>query len=77
MVQDLSPDARREAASRGEALPDGSYPIRDCDEVKTAVQAYGRETGSKEVLRRHIVRRAIALGCTEHVPDEWSVDVQR
>lgn len=69
-----SHDERMQAAAKGEALPDGSYPTRNCDELHKAVEAYGRETGSKEVLRRYLIRRAIALGCTNELPDDWDVN---
>lgn len=74
---DLSHDSRMEAASKGEALPDGSYPTRDCEELKHAVEAYGRETGSKPELKRYLIRRSVALGCTEHIPDDWELEVDR
>lgn len=60
-----------EAAHRGEAMPDGSYPTRDCQELGKAVEAYGRETGSKPKLRRYLIKRAVELGCTEKIPDSW------
>lgn len=71
---DYGQQARMEAASKGEALPDGSYPTRDCAELKDAVEAYGRETGSKTVLRRYLIRRSIALGCTDVIPDDWNAE---
>jgi hypothetical protein len=67
-------EARMEAARNGEALPDGSYPTRDCAELGKAVEAYGRETGDKAELRRYLIRRSVKLGCTEKIPDEWEVD---
>jgi hypothetical protein len=69
-----SSEARMEAARNGEALPDGSYPTRDCGELKDAVEAYGRETGNKAELRRYLIRRSVKLGCTQHIPDEWEVE---
>lgn len=74
MAHDLSHEARMEAARKGEALPDGSYPTRDCGELKDAVQAYGRETGSKPKLRRYLIRRSVELGCTENIPDDWEAE---
>lgn len=71
MAHDYSEQARMEAARKGEALPDGSYPTRDCDELGKAVEAYGRETGSKPKLRRYLIKRSVELGCTEKIPDNW------
>lgn len=62
-----------EAARNGQALPDGSYPIRDCGEVEKAVHDYER-TGQEPRVRRHIIKQAVKLGCTENIPDEWEVD---
>lgn len=73
---DYSHEARMEAAKRGEALPDGSYPTRSRAELQDAIEAYGRETGSKEVLRRYLIRRAVALHSTDLIPDEWEVEVE-
>lgn len=72
---DLSEQARLQAASRGEAMPDGSYPTRDCEELKHAVEAYGREKEElRPSLRRYLIRRSVQLGCTEHIPDSWEVE---
>lgn len=74
---DLSSDARMEAATRGEAMPDGSYPARDCGELKNAVNAYGTDSTKSAGVRRHLIRRSLALGCTEHIPDDWHMEVKR
>lgn len=67
--------ARMEAAERGEALPDGSYPTRTRDELADAIKAYGRETGNKNVLRRYLIRRSIALNSTDLIPDDWEIEI--
>jgi hypothetical protein len=68
-----SQEARMEAARNGEAMHDGSYPIRDCAEVGKAVEDYDR-TGQEPRVRRHIIKRAVALGCTSKLPDEWEAE---
>lgn len=73
-LPELSHEQRMDLAVRGEAMPDGSYPTPDCSYLEHAVQAYGRETGDREALRKYLVRRAVKLGCTEHIPDEWHVE---
>lgn len=60
------------AAKRGFALPDGSYPIRNKSELADAVQAFGRAK-DKARTKRHIVKRARALGATGMLPDSWAV----
>lgn len=74
-MADLSHEARMDAAARGEALPDGSFPTRDREELKAAIESYGRETGNKNELRRYLIRRAVALNATDLIPDDWEVEV--
>jgi hypothetical protein len=71
---DLSHEARMQAAKEGKALPDGSYPTRDREELRNAIQDYGRETGNKAELRRYLIRRANALNATDLIPDDWEID---
>lgn len=62
--------ARERAAAAGEALPDGSYPVRDVAELRDAIQAYGRAR-DKAATRRHIMRRARALHREDLIPESW------
>ena len=53
-------------------MPDGSYPTPDCDALRRAFEAYGRETGTRAALRRYLVRRKAELGCPRvDVPETW------
>lgn len=69
---DFSADERKNLASRGQALPDGSYPIRNTSDLKNAIQAYGRAS-DKGRAKSWIIRRAKALGATGMLPDAWNV----
>ena len=62
---------RKQAASKGQAMKDGSFPIADCRDVEKAVHAMGRSKKSVATVKRHIVKRARSLGCTSHLPDTW------
>jgi DNA-binding ferritin-like protein len=63
---------REKLAESGEALPNGSYPIRNVSDLRKAVRAYGRSKPSDRAkVRRHITKRAKALGKPDLVPDEW------
>jgi hypothetical protein len=73
---DLSSESRKKAAQEGAAMPDGSYPTRDCDELKQAIEAYGKETTNKSDVKRYLIHRSVVLGCTEHIPDEWEMEVR-
>jgi hypothetical protein len=68
----LTTEAREKAAAKGAAMPDGSYPIRDCDELAKATQAIGRAK-DPEATKRHIMKRAKALDCPGwEKPESWS-----
>jgi len=68
-----SDERRTELAEGGMALPDGSYPIVDEADLKNAIQAFGRAK-DKEAAKRHIMKRARALGKEDMIPEEWSAD---
>jgi len=65
---DYSEAARAKAAADHHALPDGSYPVRDCAELGDAVTAYGRAPDShRHQLAALIRRRDRELGCNAHL----------
>ena len=71
----ISRDTREELAKKGEALSDGSYPIRNVEDLKNAIQSYGRSKESDRAkVRKHIVKRASALKVRHMVPEEWRGD---
>jgi len=68
----ISRQTREKLANEGKALPDGSYPIRNVEELKNAIQAYGRSKPSKRAaVRRHIMKSARRLKSTDLVPEKW------
>jgi hypothetical protein len=63
---------RERLASEGKALPDGSFPIRDANDLKHAIRAYGRaKAGHKGSVKKHIMKRAAGLGREELIPENW------
>jgi len=66
----FSEERRSELAKRGMALPDGSYPIESEEDLKNAIQAYGRAK-DKDKAKAHITKRAKALGKDDLIPDNW------
>jgi hypothetical protein len=63
---------RQRLAREGKALPDGSFPIRNIQDLKNAVRAYGRaKPGSRGAVRKHIARRARGLRRPDLIPNEW------
>jgi 8-oxo-dGTP pyrophosphatase MutT (NUDIX family) len=70
--RDVSTEERKDLADEGAAMPDGSYPIANCSDLKNAIQAIGRAK-DPEAVKRHIRKRKSALGCDEvDLPDTWS-----
>lgn len=72
----LNTAARRYAASRGWAMPDGAYPIRPANmhgetDLGKAIRAVGRGGAPHDQIRRHIMKRARALGASSQIPDNW------
>jgi hypothetical protein len=65
---------RDDAAKKGEARPDGSYPIRNVGELDKAIHAVGRGGADHDTIRKHIIKRAKALNASSHIPDNWNAD---
>lgn len=51
-------------------MPDGSFPIPDKDALRRAIQSIGRAK-NPDAVKRHIKKRAKALGATDMLPDDW------
>jgi hypothetical protein len=68
--REFSTDERKKLAEQGLALSDGSYPIKTIQDLKNAIQSYGRATNKDEV-KAHIIKRAKALNATMVLPENW------
>lgn len=64
-------DTRKSAADKGQALPDGSYPIKDKTDWRKARQALGRAKNREKVVR-HLRKRGRALGIPKEEIDRLS-----
>lgn len=67
-MADFSSKQRDKLADSGAAMPDGSFPIRNTQDLRNAIQAFGRAQ-NKAAVARHILKRARALGATALLPD--------
>jgi hypothetical protein len=68
----ISQEERMKLAKKGHALDDGAYPIRNVEDLKNAIQAYGRAKASeRRMVRKHIMKRARQLGKWALVPEHW------
>jgi hypothetical protein len=65
-------EMRKKMSKKGQAMPDGSFPIPDKDALRRAINSLGRAK-NQDAVRRHIIKRARALGLTEMLPDAWNV----
>lgn len=63
--------ARRRMAKSGSALPDGSFPIADEEDLHNAIQALGRAKDAAKA-RAHVMKRARALNLVSVLPEKWS-----
>ncbi len=68
----VSTEERDRLAGKGQALPDGSFPIANASDLRNAVQAFGRAK-NQAAAKSHIIKRAKALGKTDLLPDTWKV----
>ena len=73
LARTFSAEQRKKLAKQGQALPDGSFPIATKGDLRNAIQAYGRAS-NKAAAKRHIIKRARALGATGMLPDDWKQD---
>ena len=69
-MADLDTQERRKLAEEGKALPDGSFPIRNREDLQDAIQSYGRAKDKNEA-KRWIKRRAKELNAEGELPDDW------
>ena len=67
----FSTELRRQMIASGEAMPTGSFPVRDKDDIACAIKAFPRAKDS-DAARDHIMSRAKALDAEEMIPKEWT-----
>lgn len=67
---------RHELANKGDAMPDGSYPIRNTQDLANAYKDYIR-TGRNKTVATHINQRAKALGVKSPITETYDDVIQR
>ena len=74
-VSDISQAEREHLESEGDTAYGTSYPVRNCEDLRNAIRAYGRAPASERAqLRRFIVRRKAELGCPDvELPESWRI----
>ena len=73
--RDYDTAQRKAMIEKGWALPDGSYPIADEEDLRNAIQAIGRASDPAKA-KAHIKKRANALGKGDLIPEGWSEDTE-
>jgi hypothetical protein len=73
-----SADDMKSLLAKGHAMKNASgepsYPIADVSDLKKAIRAVGRGKASHDAVRKHIMKRAKALGQAALIPDNWNAD---
>ena len=73
MAAKHSVEDRRKLAAAGKALPDGSYPIDDVDDLRSALSLAKSGHGNVAAAKKLIVKRAKALNAENLVPADWRI----
>ena len=69
-MAEFTTDQRKQLVMKKEAMPDGSYPIRNASDLKNAIQAYGR-SANKPATQAWIKKRAKELNLEDLLPESW------
>lgn len=70
-MAEFSTDKRKELSQKGQAMPDGGYPIRNAADLQNAIQAFGR-ANNKPAVKAWIKKRAKELGLEKMLPVSWN-----
>jgi hypothetical protein len=70
LARTFNTEERNRMSNSGTAMPDGSFPIKSRQDVQNAIRAIGRAK-DPAAARRHIKKRARALGCSDLIPSDW------
>lgn len=66
----FSEGERKKLAKEDEAMPDGSFPIRNTQDLKDAIRSVGRAK-DPAAAKRWIKKRAKELGKESLLPEDW------
>jgi len=67
---DFSTKERKDLSKKNEALPDGSFPIRNGQDLKDAIKSYGLAKDQSKA-KSWIIKRAKELNLTSNLPEDW------
>lgn len=67
-------EERKDLAKKGEAMPNGKYPIRNRQDLKDAIRLSGSSSIPKEDVKKWIKKRAKELNLEDELPEDWKVE---
>ena len=67
-------EERKDLAKKGEAMPNGKYPIRNRQDLKDAIRLSGSSSMSKKEVKKWIKKRAKELNLEDELPEDWKVE---
>lgn len=67
-------EERKDLAKKGEAMPNGKYPIRNRQDLKDAIRLSGSSSMPKEDVKKWIKKRAKELNLEDELPEDWKVE---
>lgn len=65
-ARSFSADERRKLAAKGQAMPDGSFPIVTKEDLAAAIKL-----AQTPAQRKHVMKRAGQLGASAMIPQSW------
>jgi hypothetical protein len=68
--RDFTAEERKKLAEEGKAMPDGSFPIENKEDLKNAIRLSG-QAKDKKAAQAFIRRRAKALDAEDMIPEDW------
>lgn len=69
---EFTKNQRTKLAKKGLALPDGSFPIRNKQDLRNAIKTWGLTKKSKKAaVKKFIKKRAKQLGAMSELPARW------
>lgn len=74
--RDFTAADRKRMAGEGKAMPDGSFPIANEEDLHNAVRLAGHAK-NPAAAKKHIIERARAMGLTSALPDDWKADSRK
>lgn len=64
---------RKDLAEKGEAMPNGKYPIRNSQDLKDAIRLVGASDMPESKVKAWIKKRAKELNLEKELPESWDI----